>query len=416
MHTSLSGAYRHRNTIFYVFCFILCVVVARVQEIFPFLSALRLGALSAIFGVIILLSSGRLQYVLRLKETWLLTALWLLAALTIPFSVWPGGSFVFCAKALTSLLIFYLVIACYSMDLDNCMSLARGIALCGLLLCIEIIFLCAPAISGRIKTGGALDPNDLALILVCIFPFVLTLFQTGRKLEKAWSASLAVLFFAAIFITGSRGGIIGLFFVVLASMLGQRTKLRTKALIVGLCLVSLFFLPGSLITRFDAVWNGTDYNYSVGRIELWKKSAWLFLPHILTGVGAGQSDTAMGFAYGPTAWRATHNIFLQVGLELGMPGLLLFTAILYSIWKNIRTGLSAVDPDRHSPLRILLMNSRISLLGFLVCGLFLSQAYSPIVPFLLALTSNLAFIARRSGTGRKKPYRRSHLKIKQNGT
>lgn len=376
---------------------IVCMFVGRIQEIFPLLSRLYLGKLAVALGLLLCLSSSRLRDVLGWKQTKLMAALWFWGALTIPLSVWPGSSFHFWLIGLTSLLVFYLVIACYASDLDNSMFLVKGMVLCGLLFCFEIIFLGVRTASGRIDvTRGSLDPNDLALMLVSTFPFFIAFYQTGKKREKAFAACLLVLSFPAIFLTGSRGGVIGLFTVLLAMTFGRKTKLTTKVLIVGLAGCSLFFLPHELVVRFKAVWNGTDYNYKVGRIEIWKQAARLFITHILTGVGGAQSHTAMGMAYGHTAWKACHDIFFQIGLELGLPGLLLFLAMLYTIWKNIHLGLSAVAFDEKNPVRILLENARLSLLGYIVCGIFLADAYSPVVPFLLAFTNGLASLALRT--------------------
>lgn len=379
----------------YIFGFIICVLVAKIQEIVQALSPLYVGKLAVISAIMLSISSGRLREVLDLKETKLLIAFWGLAALMIPFSFWPGGSFNYWEKSLTTLVIFYVVISCYSLDWDNCITFVRSIAIAGFLLCIEIFFVCTHSASGALVGTQSYDRNDLALTLVYILPFVLALFQMGKRLEKIWAVILGAIMAAAIFRTNSRGGVIGLFFVIVASMFAHGAKAKTKLLIFGLCLGSLFLMSANLYTRFDAVWTGTDYNYSVGRIPLWKDGARLFLSHIVTGVGAGQGCTAMGKTYGNSHWRAIHNIFLQVGIEFGLPGLLLFMAILYAIWKNTRRGLSA-PLDKHSPVRLLLINSRISLLGFLVCGVFLSDAISPIVPFLLAFTQGLAVTASKT--------------------
>jgi hypothetical protein len=319
-----------------------------------------------------------------------MAALWLFAAVMVPFSAWPGGAFVFWENELTPLLIFYFVIAGCATNVDECMSLVKAMCLCGFFLCFEIIFLCTPSVSRGLTGTHALDRNDLALTLVYIFPFVLTVLQTGRKFERVWALCLAALLFGSIVRTGSRGGVIGLFFVVLASTFLHGAKRWKKVLVISLCIGSIFFFSKNLTTRFEAVWNGTDYNYSEGRIKVWEEGAGLFVSHLITGVGAGQFGTASGMTYGPASWRAPHDVLLEIGVELGIPGLILFIVIVYSVWENTRKGLAAISAQRNTRMKVLLLNTRISLLGFLVSGLFLSQAYSPLVPFLLAFSSGLA--------------------------
>ena len=277
-------------------------------------------------------------------------------------------------------------------------------AFCGFIYCCEILLHFDPSASGRMQDIGTHGPNDLAVTLVFLFPFVLTLFEVGRKLEKVWAASVGALFYGAIFITGSRAGLIGWFSVILAWTVGYpRDKLRTKVLVLIISLGSLFFMPADFASRCDDAWTGRDYNYHEpeGRIAIWERGIRLFFAHIPTGVGIAQDSIAMGVAYGSYLARAAHNIFLQVALDLGITGLALFTFILYSIWDNIRKSLSAIAAGKSPHLRALLINARLSLLGFLVCGQFHSQAYAPIIPFLLAFSSSLARLGVEGETNGK---------------
>ena len=70
----------------------------------------------------------------------------------------------------------------------------------------------------------------------------------------------------------------------------------------------------------------------------WSDTAWawfsIFLENPLTGIGAGQfqnyQDPEMA-----TLWRETHNVWLQLGAEIGIFGALAFG---YVFWRSLRAA------------------------------------------------------------------------------
>jgi putative inorganic carbon (HCO3(-)) transporter len=78
-------------------------------------------------------------------------------------------------------------------------------------------------------------------------------------------------------------------------------------------------------------------NGQMGRFELWSRSLYLIQDMPYTGVGAGTFepilDTQFPF-YLHGAWvEHAHNLFLQVAVDLGLPGLIAFLALLgLALW------------------------------------------------------------------------------------
>src|SRR5215471_3448253 len=94
------------------------------------------------------------------------------------------------------------------------------------------------------------------------------------------------------------------------------------------------------------IWGGDDHSISSpgwydasgvwgARWPVWQAALRLILEHPVIGVGAGVFEVAEGPSHGGSGkWSTVHNSFLQIGAELGIPGLALFVFLLYWAVKN----------------------------------------------------------------------------------
>lgn len=117
----------------------------------------------------------------------------------------------------------------------------------------------------------------------------------------------------------------------------------------------------------------------------------------LFGVGAGNFPTAEGTISvvarnAPIGkgvkWYEAHNSFVQVGAELGVPGLLLFVAMLASAFRMlavVRRTVQRSTRDRSPPPAALAETLQASLVGYVVGGFFLSLAYRDLLLVLLGI-------------------------------
>jgi O-antigen ligase len=146
----------------------------------------------------------------------------------------------------------------------------------------------------------------------------------------------------------------------------------------------------------------SDYNRTEesGRLEIWERGLTYMLDHPLFGVGANNFSTAEGtlspfaerqqFGIG-VRWNAPHNSFVQVGAELGFPGLILFVALIGSAFSTLsragrRHGRSVTARRGGPPLARALT---ASLFGFVVGASFLSLAYGEMLYTLVAFAVGL---------------------------
>jgi hypothetical protein len=174
------------------------------------------------------------------------------------------------------------------------------------------------SVEGRVRYRGIMeDPNELAMVLAVALPFAFAGYQSRRS----WPRLLVVIAAAGLFgactiFTRSRSGQLA-FLAVLGTYLLRR--IGWKGLAVAAILGAPVLILGG---RTDA---GADQS-TMERLECWSKALELFRSSPILGVGKGQ--------FTEHHWLTAHNSFLLALAELGLPGLFLFTAVIYLAFKS----------------------------------------------------------------------------------
>ena len=116
------------------------------------------------------------------------------------------------------------------------------------------------------------------------------------------------------------------------------------------------------------------------------------LAHPMLGAGFGMNAIALNEERG-AFWKAVHNVYLQVAVELGLPGLLLFVLLLIGTIRSVRVVRhgAAGDPALRD-LSHLAEGLYISLLAFTVEALFHPVAYQFYFYFIAGLVVALRAI------------------------
>jgi O-antigen ligase len=167
---------------------------------------------------------------------------------------------------------------------------------------------------GRVRYRGVLqDPNELALAGGVGLPLAFALGgvkrrRLGQRLVT-WAAFALVLLCAVM--TGSRGGQL-VFATVLGAYFARRFGAR-GLLIAGALALPLMLLGGR---------SGEEATSSTHeRLDCWAEALSIWRSHPLLGVGLGQ--------FGEYNYMTAHNSYLLALSELGLPGMLLFSIILW---------------------------------------------------------------------------------------
>jgi putative inorganic carbon (HCO3(-)) transporter len=253
---------------------------------------------------------------------------------------------------------------------------------------------------GRLEgTFGAYysDPNDLALAIIISLPLCLALLflSRGAVSRVAWALAILVMLYT-IFSTGSRGGFVAL--IVTAAVFlwefaiqGRRRYLLALAVLASVILLQ--FSGSVLVGRLKGTLNANDdtaaaYASGQARKQLFWRSVEVTEQHPLFGVGPGNFDQVSG------QWHTTHNSFTLMSSEAGLPAFILYVLILFCGFKNLRATKRLAR--RHTESRLLAGALLASMAGYVVGSFFLSVAYAFFPYILVAYTTTLLSIARKS--------------------
>jgi O-antigen ligase len=184
---------------------------------------------------------------------------------------------------------------------------------------------------------------------------------------------------AAVILTFSRAGFLTLAasFVMFFAVLVRR---KAPGAAVGLLLLALCvppLLPDGYMARLSTITNiETDRTGSAqGRWRDTKIAAGVVAKNPIIGVGIGQDVLAMNEERADT-WRRVHNAYLQYGVDLGIPGMLLFVWLHVLCFRTARAVENrAAGNPAYRDLALLAAGVQVSLVAFAVAAMFHPIAY-----------------------------------------
>jgi O-antigen ligase len=168
------------------------------------------------------------------------------------------------------------------------------------------------------------------------------------------AAAALPLLVAALLASGARGPIVALLaaaMVLLALGLTDRIARRRLIALVAATAVTVLLIPGivpeaSLVRSFSFVSTDVE-SASSGRTEMWRQAWHAISDRPEAGVGTG------GFAEINPPMIYPHNLVLEVGVELGLAGVLLVAAFL------VHAALRIMTAYRRGPPRDRLMAAAV---------------------------------------------------------
>ena len=244
--------------------------------------------------------------------------------------------------------------------------------------------------------GVGLDPNYEALSMVMMIPLAAWMGRAEvRLLWRTVGALTAASLAGATYLTQSRGGLLALAVVGFAALLRTRRRPATLCALLVAFGALLTLAPVGLWQRFENIRlsgspiNG-DETAAQTRLELIVAGLSMVESHPLLGVGldgfkaaAPSYDPRLGE---PGTRYIAHNTYLQVAAETGLPGLLLFVALMAVCFGNCR----AVERCARDPaLAAFAAAIRLALLAYAVAGLFLTAEFVVWYWLLIFLSGNL---------------------------
>jgi len=278
-----------------------------------------------------------------------------------------------------------LMVIVYTVASDRGASRVLGLAYAlGAVLSIAygVILRPGPPIPGAVFDptrlyGGMGEPNDLAAVLL---PAVaITVFAIPRVrtlLQRVAMTVLACALLAGVALAQSRGAFVAAAVMLVAGIASAgRYRMRLAAAAGAVVVLSVgyvvLFAPQAVHRRLNSLLRADVYGGVAdgsGRRELWEQAIALFPAHPLTGVGAHNYRSVTGEAL------VVHNTYLEILVELGLVGLVLFSIVLGGVvvraGRRIRRspdGWTATLPAR---------GAVVGLVGLLTAFVFISGEFT----------------------------------------
>lgn len=218
---------------------------------------------------------------------------------------------------------------------------------------LSIVLRPLPPLPTLITDG--VNANILAGVLVLLFPLPLALLLFAFSSLAWWERLLLLLISAAIggmiVLLTSRGALLamGIVLVALIVLRWRRMWWILPLALVASIVVMVTVGPTTILNQLAV---GGDVSSLSGRVEIWSRALYMLEDFPLTGIGMGMfgpvADILYPFFLAPTgSIPHAHNLFLQVGVDLGLPGLIGWLASLLIVivvtWQLYQIGRKSND-------------------------------------------------------------------------
>lgn len=397
---------------FGVFLLFAFVGFARPEDLWPPIGSLRL---TMSFGIAagLALVSALVTRRARLRLSWelaliLILTLWFVAG--VPFAVWRGGSFNLLTETWARTLLFFVLATQTLTTVRRVEKLIWAILLSELF--ASSASLIVPAALSLDEKGrmigvnkGLLGWNFLGITVSVTIPFIAYLYVSRRSAIRTLllTAVIGTTMWMLV-LTASRGGMLGVVFSIVLTwwfILRGSPRGLLITILMGVVLVTgVVKAPPLFWERMATLWSSgaatsTEVGASAeesteGRRLLFQESIEETLEHPIFGLGVGNFAVYNGNLGTKTSWYGTHNAFTQISSEAGIPGLLLFIALLVVMIRHMR-NVAAKTPNQQTEtnLQQLARATFISTISFIYLGFSAHVAYDYLLYFVAGVSAAL---------------------------
>jgi putative inorganic carbon (HCO3(-)) transporter len=290
-----------------------------------------------------------------------------IALLSVGITAVPAKTIPQALRLMTGILLFYSIVN-WTVELQQLKLIVLGILFSGLALSLAAPFsvqwaadklsVLPQAIYSRfsVLVSDTINPNVLAGNLVILLPLALGLvvFAWGvlNRLERLVATGSLLAMTAALALTLSRSAWMALL-VALLVLAALRWR-RGWILSVGVAATAAFWMFSlGGIALLSQLFSSSTLETFQGREEVWSRALAMIQDFPLTGIGMGSFGELADAVYPFFSFPANtvphaHNLFLQLAVDLGLPGLIAWSAVAMlvfgSTWRVFTSGRTLGDP------------------------------------------------------------------------
>lgn len=397
--------------------FVLTIVtVSRIHQHYPVIASMRPALVLVVAAAAYAFAQPRALTRVNVLRVWpmrLVALLALLALASAAFGISLGRAASFILDSYAKTLAFAFLVALSIRGARDLYTVVWGyVASCGILVFFSFFVFGLARPSGsyvtRLNDMYTYDSNDVGVVLLVGAALTLLLLVVSRGFKRWLLLLNLVLIAATIARSGSRGAFLGVLVLGAAGLLIANNIPATRRLVIAALAAGALAIgaPAGYWDEMATIMNPTaDYNYSAlnGRKALVERGIGYMRAYPVFGLGINNFSRAectisskIGLVLnGPLRCTPPHNSFLQAGTEIGIPGLLVFLALVGGgVVKVLRLRRRLPASWRYgSEVRRFLYAATtflpLAMIGFAVPALFVSFAWLDPVYLLAALITGL---------------------------
>ena len=179
------------------------------------------------------------------------------------------------------------------------------------------------------------NPNVFGEYLLLVIPFSAVLCLNSKTWIKRlfWLGNFGVLMLALV-LTFSRGCWLGIIFslFILAILVDKRLIWFAMLALI----IAPFVLPTTIIERFLSIGNMSDTSTSY-RVYIWLGTIAMLKDFFWCGIGLGTTSFNLVYplySYNEVVAPHSHSLYLQLFVEYGLIGFIVFIGVLYNFYKE----------------------------------------------------------------------------------
>jgi len=236
------------------------------------------------------------------------------------------------------------------------------------------------------------NPNNYAQFLIIFFPFCFSFTVTRKSLKtRVIATALLIIPFAALLLTYSRSGWLGFALAFMTYALLYNKKLVPFIVILIICAIPL--MPQTIINRILTIGNLQDSS-SAYRVNIWTGAMSMIEDYWKTGTGLGpEAFKAVYSVYGIGSSKIaphTHMLFMEIMAEMGIVGLLSFSAWILSL---IVRSCKCAAGVKSGEMKAYTIAAAASMAGILIIGFAEYVWFYPRVMFAFFVAIGMAMAA-----------------------
>lgn len=182
-----------------------------------------------------------------------------------------------------------------------------------------------------------INPNELGFVIATAVPFLHYLLWPGSKKAKCLYLALMPLLLYALILTQSRGALLALLVVAFFVFRQSSKKFMLILVAIGIALASWQVMNPEQKDRYLSLIGDSHTKNAAsaeGRLEGMMREFQIGLERPIVGHGLGTTPEAKVHILGDR--QASHNLYAELLIELGLIGAIIFLAYMAQIHKKLR--------------------------------------------------------------------------------